>query len=132
MSFTIFLTVDHLLTIHEDQVERYGGEHGLRDLALLESAIMRPQATFGGEELYPSLFLQAAALMHSLILNHAFVDANKRSGTAATVVFLELNEYILDVGDDALVQAALSVASKEWDIDDIAQWLKKHSKKKRK
>lgn len=91
MAKTIFLTLEQVLAIHYDQIERYGGSHGVRDLALLESATQRPQASFMGEDLYPDIFKKGAALMHSLILNHPFVDGNKRSGVVSTASFLHYN-----------------------------------------
>lgn len=72
-------------------IDKTGGSHGVRDLGLLESAVMRPKATFGGEELYSDVFSKAAALMHSLIRNHPFVDGNKRTGIAAAGLFLAQN-----------------------------------------
>ena len=125
----IYLTLEQVLLIHEDQVVRYGGSSGLRDLSLLESAIFRPQSTFGGEDLYQTIFDKVAALMHSLILNHVFVDGNKRTGTASMLVFLELNGYRLKVSQKVLVEAAMNVESKRWNIEEIATWLKKNSKK---
>lgn len=90
---------------------------------------MRPQTTFGGHDLYPSIFNKAAAMMHSLIMNHAFVDGNKRTGTVSALVFLELNGYKLEIGQKGLVEAALNVRHKKWDIDKLSSWLKKHSRK---
>jgi len=70
----IFLSFEEVIAIHHDQINRYGGSHGIRDLNLLISAISRPQASFAGKDLYPNLFLKAAALVHSLTLNHSFID----------------------------------------------------------
>lgn len=120
-----------MITIHDDQIERYGGSHGIASLALLESGVMRPQASFGGGDLYPSVFDKAAAMMHSLIMNHAFVDGNKRTATVSAIIFLELNGYRLGVDQEALVKAALNVRHKKWDIKRLSSWLKKHSVKRR-
>jgi len=86
-----YLTAEQVLFIHARIIEETGGAHGVRDLGLLESAAARPQATFDGEDLYPDLFTKAAALMHALIQNHPFVDGNKRTGTVAAGLFLEIN-----------------------------------------
>ncbi len=129
VSSIVFLTFEQILIIHDDQIEWYGGGHGIARLPLLESAIMRPQASFGGEDLYPTIFNKAAALMHSLIMNHAFVDGNKRTGTVSAIVFLDLNSYKLKVGQEKLIQAALNVGSKKWNIDKLSSWLKRHSKR---
>lgn len=126
---TIFLTLEEVLILHEDQIERYGGSSGIRDLRLLESAIFRPQSTFGGEYLYKTIFLKAAALMHSIILNHPFVDGNKRTGIVSGIVFLELHSHSLHVSQKEIVALALHITTKEWNIEDIASWLKSHAKK---
>ena len=125
----IYLSLEQVITIHEDQVIRYGGSSGLRDVPLLESAVFRPQSSFGGEDLYPTIFDKAASLMHSLILNHPFIDANKRTGTASMLVFLELNGYRLKVPQKALVEVAKGVESKKISLDELGDWLKKHCKK---
>lgn len=129
MAKTFFLTLEQVLAIHYDQVERYCGSHDVRDLALLESATQRPEASFMGEDLYPTIFDKAAALMHSLLLNHPFIDANKRTGTVSTASFLHFNGYDLKVSQNDLVEAALSVESKKWNLEQISRWLKEHSTK---
>ena len=126
---TIFLTFEQVLAIHDNQIEKYGGGHGIRDLALFESAIMRPQTTFGGKDLYPSIFEKAAVLMHSLIMNHPFVDGNKRTGTVSALIFLEINRFRIAVGQNELVDISLEVALKKTDVKDVATWLEKSSKK---
>lgn len=123
------VSLDELLAIHFDQITRYGGSHGVRDLDVLVSAIFRPLASFGGLDLYPDIFSKAAAMFHSLILNHPFVDGNKR--TAAVVVgrFLYLNGFRLKASSKGLVNLALRTTEKKLDIEAISSWLKKHSKK---
>ena len=118
-----------MLVIHEDQIDRYGGTSGIRDLALLESALFRPQTTFGGKDLYLTIFDKAAALIHSLIQNHSFIDGNKRTGTVASLVFLAMNGWEIKVEQDELVQIALSIATKGFSIDEISHWLQTNSKK---
>jgi death-on-curing protein len=88
---TIYLTAEQVLFIHYRLVSETGGEHGVRDIGLLESAIARPTATFDGQELYTDIFDKAAALMESLVNNHPFIDGNKRTGIACTVLFLRQN-----------------------------------------
>ena len=124
-----YLTLEQILLIHDQGIEQFGGSHGIRDLALLESAVMRPQSTFGGKDLYKSFFDKAAALMHSIILNHPFVDGNKRTGSVSAIVFLTLNRYEVNVTNDNLVLTAIEAANKEIDIEQISIWLKKHSEK---
>lgn len=104
-----------------------GGSPGLRDLALLASAVARPQATFGGEDLYPDIFNKAAALMDSLIRNHPFVDGNKRVGITAAGLFLLRNEQRLTASNDELERFTLRVARSELSIEQITTWLRSHS-----
>jgi death-on-curing protein len=124
---TRFLTVPQILFLHTRLIDETGGSHGLRDLGLLEAAQARPQATFEGKLLYPDLFDQAAALMHSLINNHPFLDGNKRPGITAAGLFLQLNGYQLTVGNDELESFTLKVASSRLDIAEISAWLKTFS-----
>jgi len=118
-----------VLAIHDDMVERYGGSHGIRDLGLIQSAVSRPQSSFGGEDLYPDIFDKAAALFHSLIFNHAFVDGNKRTTIVSTARFLSMNGYELDVSQNEFVDFPLRVENKHLSNEEISKWLKKHSKK---
>ena len=131
MAKTNFLTLEQVLAIHFDQIENYDGSHGVRDLSLLESAVMRPQASFMGEDLYEDLFAKAAALFHSLVLNHPFIDANKRTSTVATGWFLHLNGFDLKVSLKGLEEASLNIESKKWDLEQISKWIKEHSVKGR-
>lgn len=128
MNGTIFLTLEQVLVIHEDQIERYGGSIGIRDLALLESAIFRPQSSFSGQDLYETIFDKATALVHSLLLNHAFIDGNKRTSTVSTIVFLKLNGWNLVVSQNELVQFAKDVEEKKLSLEQISFWLEKNSK----
>jgi len=80
-----FLSLDEVLEIHEQQIERYGGSLGLRDPAALESVVATPQATFGGEFLHASIPAMAAAYLYHLCQNHPFIDGNKRAGANAAI-----------------------------------------------
>lgn len=126
MAKIIFLTLDEVLAIHHEEVEKFGGSHGVRTLDLLDSALHRPQASFMGEDLYPTLFHKAAALMHSILLNHPFIDANKRTATVSMAYFLHLNNYIIEAEQKELIELALKVASKQMDLEQISEWLKEH------
>lgn len=127
----VYLDLEQVLAIHHDQIERHGGSHGIRDLALLESAVARPQVTFGGEDLYTDVFLKAAVVMHGIILNHPFLDGNKRTGTVSAARFLFMNGYILKTTNAKLVEVAFLVESKKLSTKQLADWLKKNSKKRR-
>lgn len=129
MKKTSYITLDVVLAIHDDMVERYGGSYGIRDIGLIQSAIARPQSTFGGEDLYPEIFDKAAALFHSLMFNHAFVDANKRITIVSTARFLSLNGYGLEVDHKEFVDFPIRVENKHLSIEEIAKWLKDHSER---
>ena len=111
-----FLTVKDVLLLHNLAIDESGGSHGLRSLALLESAVARPQASFGGEDLYPTIFLKAGALVHSLLRNHPFVDGNKRSSMYSAMTFLELNGYRFVAKQKEVVNFALKIENKRLSI----------------
>jgi death on curing protein len=100
------------------------GTGPVRDLGLLDSACHRPRASILGQEAYSTLTGKAAALMHSLACNHALVDGNKRLALLATVVFLRINGYALDLTDDEAFALTMSVAAGQLDADGIQQQLR--------
>lgn len=119
---TLFLTLEEVLDLHRQLLERFGGAVGVRDLGLLESALARPRSGY-----YASLSEQAAALMQSLAGNHAFVDGNKRIAFAATAVFLRMNGYALGVDADAAEHFLIDeVIVARADVAAIAAWLERH------
>src|SRR5215475_15506446 len=105
---TDYLTVAEILAIHADQIERYGGSHGVRDQGLLEAALYRPQTGY-----YADLIEEAAALWESLAQNHAFIDGNKRTAFAAMYTFLAINSAPLtaDVEETYVLVAGLYEAN---------------------
>jgi len=107
----VFLSLDEVLEIHEQQVELYGGSHGIRDTGGLESAVATPQATFGGEFLHPSIPAMAAAYLFHLCQNHPFLDGNKRVGANAAITFLLMNDWEPLFAEEELVDLVLAVAS---------------------
>ena len=115
-----YLTVDEALEIN---AEVMGGRPALRDRGLLESAVARPQASAFGADAYPDLATKAAALLHSLVLNHAFVDGNKRTAVVATLVFLDLNGYVIKWKQDEALDFVLGVAVHQVDLDEAAMFL---------
>jgi death-on-curing protein len=123
----IFLEVEDVLRIHQDQIERYGGGAELRDAGLLSSAVESPRVTFGGQSLHADLFEMAAAYLFHIVQNHPFVDGNKRTGTAAALVFLDLNGIEVDVDDDALADHVLDVAQGRTSKPMIAAFLREHA-----
>lgn len=125
---TAYLTVQQLLFLHDRLIAETGGEHTVRDLDLLQSAIARPQATFDGADLYVGLPAKAAALMLSIVGNHPFVDGNKRTGIAAAALFLLRNGYTLDASNADVDAFTMAVAEARLSFDEIARWLAGHSR----
>jgi len=123
-----YLYPDQVLYIHDQVVAVSGGSLGLRDRSILESAVFRPQSSFGGLDLYPDLFTKAAVLCHSLILNHPFVDANKRAAYETLRVFLQINGRDISAKDGDKFDMLLAVSEKKMTVDQIAAWLEAHTK----
>ena len=125
---TLYLSVRQLLRLHEIQVRAFGGSAGLRDRGGLEAAAARPQMTFGGDDLYPDLAAKAAALMHSLAMNHPFVDGNKRVGVMAAELFLAANDHELEADDEALADLTFAIARGEVPAEALAVWIRQRSR----
>lgn len=117
-----YLTTVQILFLHSRLIAETGGSAGVRDVAMLESAVARSQATYGGEELYPDLLSKAAALMHSLVNNHPFVDGNKRVGITASALFLQRNGRRLIASNQEVEAFTLAVARGERSVEEIAAW----------
>ena len=120
----LFLTLEQALALHADQVSRHGGDASLRDRGLLESALAMPMAQFGGAFLHHDLFEMAAAYMFHPVMNHPFVDGNKRTAFAAAVVFLLANGARLESSVDEAATAVENVASGAWSKDTITVWMR--------
>jgi death-on-curing protein len=116
----IYLTVSDVVGLSEAEV----GPDILVDLGLLESAVLRPQQTVAGQDAYPDIHTKAAALMHSLIRNHPFVDGNKRTGVLAVAVFYGLNGWEIVADQGAIVALAVDVAEGVLDVAAISKTLK--------
>jgi death-on-curing protein len=121
-----YLTVREVLDLHERLLRASGGASGLRDFGSLVSALIQLQMKFEGRDLYPSLAEKAAALAYSIIMNHPFLDGNKRTGHAAMEVFLMLNGYELRASVDEAEQIILSVAAGQLERARLADWVRKH------
>ena len=106
-----FLSVADVLVIHHRMISEFGGDPGLRDRGLLESAVAMPRATFGGSPLHSNISDMAAAYHFHICRNHPFMDGNKRVAVAAAEVFLLLNDHELSASDEALEQLTMEVAS---------------------
>ncbi len=121
---TVYFSVEQLLRLHEKQIQKFGGSPGLRERGGLESAAARPAMTFDGEDLYIDLPAKAAALLHSLVMNHPFLDGNKRVGAAAAELSVLLNDAILDATDAEMEKTTLAVARGEMDVEPLTIWFR--------
>jgi death on curing protein len=120
------LDIEQVLYIHEMIIDVAGGKQGVRDFALLHSGLERCKVTFGGEYLYPTLFDKAAALLHSLVMNHAFLDGNKRTAYAVMVRFLNRNNHSIISPQKEIVRMCIAVDNEGWQIQDIVKWLEQY------
>jgi len=123
----LFLTLDEVLAIHEDRVRKYGGSNGIRDLALLESALGTVSATFGGEFLHQSLFEMGATYLFHICRNHAFIDGNKRTALACAFAFLRLNGIRIKSEQDELYDLVVGVAEGRVSKAAVAVFLEQHA-----
>ena len=115
---------DKVLLLHQLLIEETGGEGGVRDIGLLDSALEACYATFDGKELFPSKEEKAARLGVGLVSNHAFVDGNKRIGLYVMLTFLEVNGIKLDVSDEELVAVGLAMAQGEMKYQELLDWIR--------
>jgi death-on-curing protein len=122
MAERVYLTVAEVIAIHHHQIEEYGGVHGLRDQGALESAVFRPQTGY-----YTDLSEEAAALLESLVNNHAFLDGNKRVGFAAAHTFLLMNGFDLDVSNKAASDFMFkTIAEGRFRFALLNEWISAH------
>lgn len=119
-------SLDEVVAIHVRIIEKTGGHPGIRDWDLLSSVLSRPQATFGGEDLYPDIYLKAAALIQSLSANHPFVDGNKRTALVTMEYFLHLSNLEIKASQKEKVDFVLWVVNAKPTLLQIADWIKKH------
>jgi death-on-curing protein len=117
-----FLTVADALHVHRSQIDTFGGEHGVRDMGLLESAMAQPRATYGGAFLHPQPFGMAAAYLYHIVRNHPFLDGNKRTGAVLALVFLDWNGVTLRADNDGLAGITLRVAEGRAGKEEIAEF----------
>ena len=125
---TAYLSLEQILALHKAQIDEYGGAHGLREMGGLESAMALPQMTFGGEDLYKDVPDKAATLWHSLVMNHPFIDGNKRIGAMAAELFLGINGVDLLATNEQLVEITLATARGEMSAEALAIWIRQRSR----
>lgn len=119
-------TVENVLLLHQKLIDRSGGSAGVRDLGLIESALARAEAAFGGVEAYQGTIRKAAAVGCGLTQNHGFVDGNKRIGMAAMLLILRRNGVKLAYTQAELVTLGLEVAQGKADTEQVAAWIARH------
>lgn len=123
-----FLTLSEVFEIHRDQITRYGGTTGIRDIELLKSALGIPMTTYSGEFLHTDVYEMAAAYLFHLVKNHPFLDGNKRVGAVAALVFLLLNGQNLDAPEEDFAEMVASVAQGEIGKAEVTLFIRHWSK----
>ncbi len=125
-----YVDIEEVYLLHEAIIKRAGTKAGVRDFALLHSAVERPKATYNGQDLYPSVFAKAAALLQSLCMNHPFTDGNKRTAWGTTHRFLWINGFYLQAKPKEAADFMVMVDNKSPDFCTMVVWLKIHSEKR--
>lgn len=121
---TTYLSLETALVIHETALEKFGGASGVRDQDLLEAAVMQPQQTFDGKDLYPTLEEKAARYAFGIVSNHPFVDGNKRTGAALMLTFLAMNQHRMKPRQGEIANIILDVATGVASFDDLVAFLR--------
>jgi death on curing protein len=124
-----YLTVSEVIELYLQVMKATGGTVGILSLASLESAVAQPRATFGGKELYSTIFEKASALGFSLIMNHAFIDGNKRIGHLAMESFLVFNGYEISASVNEQESIILKLASGNLTREEFTNWVKENTRK---
>ncbi len=124
-----FIPNDVVLIIHADLLQRYGGQPGLRDLKLLDSALAQPKMTFGGKYVHKTLFQKAAAYGYHVCKNHPFVDGNKRVAFVLMDIFLQKNGWEIVAHEEEAYSLMMTLASGKLTKAQLTLWLKEHSSK---
>jgi death-on-curing protein len=120
------LTKEQILLLHSELIKEFGGSDGLRDEGLLDSALVAPFQSFGGEEMLVTIQQKAARLGLGLVKNHPFVDGNKRIGTHAMLIFLAMNGIELAYTQADLSDVILKVAAGEVGFEGLVDWIRSH------
>lgn len=124
-----YLKAEEVLVIHSEIIDATGGMHGIRDTNLFASILERPKSAFAGKDMYGGVFKKGAVYLESIIQYHVFVDGNKRTAAVSMARFLFLNGYDLVVPNKIIEDFVVKVAVEKLDIEIIAAWIKKYSKK---
>lgn len=121
------ILIADILQVHQILIEKYGGGIGVRELGSLESAIARPFQTFDGEDLYETIFEKAAALGESIIINHPFIDGNKRTGFVSMIALVEAAGYILNASEEEAYTFTIKISTGEIRFEQMVEWLKQNT-----
>ena len=119
-------TSEQVTAIHSRLVMKTGGSDGIRDEGLLDSAVNAPFQSFGGYDVYPTIYEKAARLGFGLAHNHAFIDGNKRIAAHAVLAFLALNGIEIDCTEFELFSVFYKLAASEVTFDELVRWIEKH------
>jgi death on curing protein len=122
-----YLNWEEVIQIYEDVIQDSGGGYGIRNKAGIESAISAPQQTYFGSELYQTIYEKAAAMGYEIIMQHPFLDGNKRVGHSVIAHFLYMNGYIIDADDDEQESVILDTAAGKISKEEFTNWLKTRS-----
>lgn len=121
------ISKEEVFLIHNEVVKLHGGANGIRDIGGLESAIARPYQTFGEEDLYPTCFEKAEAIGESIIMNHPFIDGNKRTGYVLMEVLLRIEGIRIIADDDQVYTFVINISTGELKFEQIVEWLKQNT-----
>jgi death on curing protein len=123
------IQINEVIALHKILIERFGGASGIRDQQLLESALSRPFQTFDGTDLYPTIYEKAAALIESVLVNHPFVDGNKRTGYGLLRIYLAIQSYEIIAPIEKRYEFVIAVAAGKWKFDEILSWIQTNTRK---
>ena len=125
-----FLTLAEVMAIHQNQIDNYGGSLGVRDQGLLDAAIAQPPSIFADHYLHVDIYSMAAAYLYHMAKNHPFIDGNKRVATVSSLVFLELNNYKLEVNESLLEEVVFKVAESKLSKNELIEFFRTYTQLK--
>jgi len=123
------ISIDVALNIHHILIDKFGGTHGIRDMNALEASLNRPYATFDLQDLYSGAIEKAAAILESILINHPFIDGNKRTGYVLMRIILLSQNFDLIANEEEKYKMVISVSKGELRFDGIKDWIEKYSKR---
>ena len=126
-----YLSEAEAIAINSRMVAKYGGLHGVKDLHMLRLAVGRPQMSVAFQDAYKTIFDKAAAIFHSIINNHPFLDGNKRTSLFSAILFLKYNGWILEARRKVAVKFTRKAHNEDYTVAQISKWLESHSKRAR-